>query len=232
MSELADRVRSQRQLWAASGSSHDRLIGLLRLVLPVAIGVLIVLLALAPLTVGRDISFVLSKDRVEVARERMRVTTATYRGQDSKGQPFNLTAGSAVQTTSRDPVVRLQKLAAEIQLPEGPAKIVANRGRYDMDSEKVAVDGPVHLRSADGYNIQTRDVGIDLKTRMVASEGPVDGRMNIGTFSSDRFTADLNKRIVVLEGRARLHIDQRQAKAAPKAPAGARVGAKVGGQAR
>lgn len=232
MSELADRVRSQRQLWAASGSSHDRLIAILRLVLPVAIGVLIILLALAPLTVGRDISFVLSKDRVEVARERMRVTTATYRGQDSKGQAFNLTAGSAVQTTSRDPVVRLQKLAAEIQLPEGPAKIVANRGRYDMDSEKVAVDGPVHLRSADGYNIQTRDVGIDLKTRMVASEGPVDGRMNIGTFSGDRFTADLNKRIVVLEGRARLHIDQRQAKAAPKPRAGARVGAKVGGRAR
>ena len=67
MSELADRVRSQRQLWAASGSSHDRVIALLRILLPAAIGVLVVLLALAPLTVGRDISFVLSKDRVEVA---------------------------------------------------------------------------------------------------------------------------------------------------------------------
>lgn len=229
MSELADRVRSERQLFASSGSSHDRLIAVLRIVLPIAIGVLVILLALAPLTVGRDISFVLSKDRVEVARERMRVTTAVYRGQDSKGQPFSLTAGSAVQTTSSDPVVRLQKLAAEIQLPEGPARIVANRGRYDMDSEKVAVDGPVHLRSADGYDIQTRDVGIDLKTRMVASDGPVDGRMNIGTFSSDRFTADLTKRVVVLEGRARLHIDQRQAKAAPTSRTGARVGAKVGG---
>lgn len=229
MSELADSVRSQRQVWAASGSNHDRLISILRLVLPIAIGVLVILLALAPLTVGRDISFVLSKDRVEVARERMRVTTATYRGQDSKGQAFELIAGSAVQVTSRDPVVQLQKLAAQIQLPEGPAKIVANRGRYDMDSEKVAIDGRVHLTSADGYNIETRDVGIDLKTRQVASEGPVDGRMNIGTFSGDRFTADLNKRVVVLEGRARLHIDQRQAKAAPKPQAGARVGAKVGG---
>lgn len=214
MSELADRARSQRQLWAASGSSHDRVIALLRVVLPAAIGVLVVLLALAPLTVGRDISFVLSKDRVEVARERMRVSAATYRGQDSKGQPFQLTAGSAVQVSSRDPVVRLQTLAAQIQLPEGPARIDAGHGRYDMDSEKVAVDGPVRFRSADGYNIETRDVGIDLKTRQVASQGPVDGRMNIGRFSGDRFTADLNKRVVVLEGRARLHIDQRQARAA------------------
>ena len=216
MSELADRARSERQLWAASGSSHDRVIAVLRILLPAAIGVLAVLLALAPLTVGRDISFVLSKDRVEVARERMRVSAATYRGQDSKGQPFELTAGSAVQVSSRDPVVRLKTLAAQIQLPEGPARIVAGQGRYDMDSEKVAVDGPVRFRSADGYNIETRDVGIDLKTRQVASQGPVDGRMNIGTFSGDRFTADLNRRVVVLEGRARLHIDQRQARARPK----------------
>lgn len=224
MSELADRVRSERQLWAASGSRHDRLISVLRLILPIAIGALVILLALAPLTVGRDISFVLSKDRVAMARERLRVTTATYRGQDSKGQAFQLTAGSAVQTSSSDPVVKLNSLAAQIQLPEGPARIVANRGRYDMDSEKVAIDGPVHLRSADGYNIETRDVGIDLQTRKVASEGPVDGRMNIGTFTSDRFTADLNARVVVLEGRARLHIDQRQARAARKTPAGSKVG--------
>jgi lipopolysaccharide export system protein LptC len=219
MSELADRARSERQLWAASGSSHDRLIAAMRVVLPIAIGLLVILLAAAPLTVGRDISFVLSKDRVEVARERMRVTSATYRGEDSKGQPFELTAGSAVQVSSRDPVVRLQELAARIELKDGPARIEAQRGRYDMDSEKVAIDGPVLFRTADGYRIATRDVGIDLKTRKVASQGPVDGRMNIGTFSADRFRADLNDRVVVLEGRARLHIDQRRANAAPRAAA-------------
>ncbi|WP_340317314.1 LPS export ABC transporter periplasmic protein LptC [Rhizorhabdus argentea] len=212
MSELADRARSERQLWAATGSSHDRVIAILRLVLPVAIVALVILLALAPLTVGRDISFVLSKDRVDVARERMRVTAATYRGQDSKGQPFQLNAGSAVQVSSRDPVVRLQKLAATIRLEDGPARVDAGHGRYDMDSEKVAIDGPVLFRSSDGYRIETRDVDIDLKSRTAASKGRVDGRMNIGTFAGDRFIADLNSRVVVLQGRARLHIDQRRAK--------------------
>lgn len=215
MSELADRARTQRQLWAASGSSHDRLIAIMRLILPIAILALVILLALAPLTVGRDISFVLSKDSVELARERMRVSSATYRGEDAKGQPFELSAGSAVQISSRDPVVRLQSLAAKIQLEDGPARIDAGQGRYDMDSETVAIDGKVLFRTADGYHIETRDVGIDLKTRQVASQGRVDGRMDVGTFSGDRFTADLNKRIVVLEGRARLHIDQRRARAAP-----------------
>lgn len=214
MSELADRVRTQRQVWAVPGSSHDRLMAIMRLALPAAILILIMLLALAPLTVGSDISFVLSKDRVELARERMRVTRATYRGEDSKGQPFQLTAGSAVQVTSRDPVVKLTSLAARIQLPDGPATINADRGRYDMDSEKVNIDGPVLFRAADGYQMRTRDVGIDLATRMVASEGAVDGTMPLGTFTSDHFTADLTNRIVVLKGRARLHIVQGQSKAA------------------
>jgi len=220
MSELADKARTQRQNWAASGSSHDRLIAVMRLVLPAGIILLVIFLALAPLTVGRDISFVLSKDRVDLARERMRVSAATYRGQDSKGQPFILNAASAVQVSSRDPVVRLQKLAAQIQLRDGPARVDASQGRYDMDQEKMAVDGPVKFRSADGYRIDTSDVDIDLKTRTAQSKGRVAGSMNVGTFSGDHFTADLDKRVIVIQGRARLHIRQGQARATTRAGTG------------
>ncbi len=220
MSELADKARTERQLWAATGSSHDRVIAVLRLVLPAAIVILLVLLALAPLTVGRDISFVLSKDRVDVARERMQVTAATYRGQDSKGQPFTLNAASAVQASSRDPVVRLKTLSAQIQLKDGPARVEAGQGRYDMDKEKVAIVGPVKFQSADGYRLETRDVDVDLKSRTAVSNGPVTGRMNRGTFSADHLSADLNQRVIVLQGRARLHIVQGTARAAPKARTG------------
>lgn len=208
MSELADRVRSRRQHWAVPGSSHDRLIRTLRVVLPLAILAVAALLAAAPLTVGRDISFVLAKDRVEVARERLRVSEARYRGTDSKGQPFELRARSAVQANSRDPVVRLDGLSARILLADGPAAIVANKGRYDMNSDHVMIDGPVVFRAADGYRIATRDVAVDLNTRQVVSGAPVDGQMPLGRFSGNRMRADLNKRIVVLDGGARLHIVQ------------------------
>lgn len=214
MSELAERVRTERQRWAAAGGSHDRVIGTARIVLPLAIGALVAILAVAPLTVGRDISFVLAKDRVQVARERMRVSSAVYRGEDAKGQPFSIRAGSAVQLTSRDPVVRMSDLSAQIALTDGPAKIGAARGRYDMRTERVAVDGPVVFTAADGYRMETRDVAVDLKTRKVASGGAVDGKMPLGTFTANRLTADLNSRVVVLDGRARLHIVQGQARGA------------------
>ena len=208
MSEAALRLRSARQAWAAAGSNHDRLIGALRIVLPAAIVLLAALLAAAPMLGGRDISFVLSKDRVAVAKERLRVSDAVYRGEDDKGQPFKLRAGSAVQATSQVPIVRLADLTGEILLDDGPATVTARTGRYDMDKQTVAIDGAVSFRTADGYRLDTRDVAVDLPTRRIASGSAVDGTMPLGTFAGDRLDADLTTRTVVLTGRARLHIVQ------------------------
>ena len=204
----ANVLKSPRQLWAAPNGSHDRIVKWARIVLPSTIGVLAVILVLAPLTMHGDISFVLAKDKVAMATERMRVNTATYRGEDGKGQPFELRAGSAVQTSSRDPVVRIRDLSAAIQLEDGPATLRANSGRYNMDSEIVRVDGPILFSSADGYRLTTRDVAVGLKSRKMASGGPVEGRMPLGNFSAGRLRADLATRTVTLDGRARLHIVQ------------------------
>ncbi len=208
MSEIADRFRGQRQIWAAPGGSHDRLIGFLGWLLPSGIGVLAAFLAIAPLAMRGDISFVLAKDKVEIAKERMRVTHATYRGEDTKGQPFTLTAGSAVQKTSRDPVVNLSQLAASIKLPDGPATFKADQGRYDMSRETVAVDGPVHFTAADGYQLETSNVAVDLKSRQVTSTGAVQGKMRLGTFQANQLRADLQSRTVTLDGRVRMRIVQ------------------------
>ena len=97
-------------------------------------------------------------------------------------------------------------------MDDGPALLRANNARYNMDEEKVAVEGPVTFQSADGYRLATRDVDVDLNTRFLASRGPVEGRMPLGTFSGARISADLRNRVVRLEGRARLRIVQGAAK--------------------
>ena len=92
MSELADSGRLQKRSWAAPGGAHDFFVRFLKLVLPALIGVLMAYLALSPLTKSREISFILDKSKVEVAKERMRVQSAQYRGQDNLGRAFILTA--------------------------------------------------------------------------------------------------------------------------------------------
>lgn len=212
MSTLAREQRRSRRKWAVAGGNHDRLIGVLRIALPMAIGVLAAFLLVAPLAVGNDISFVLSKKSVDIAPERMRVGRAVYRGRDSKGEPFRLTADSAVQQTSQTPIVRLQALKAQIQLTDGPATLVSNKGRYDMNTRRIALDGPVTLDDSTGYHLTTNDVLLDMKTKIANSHAPVQGTMPLGTYSADRLRADLNTRVVDLIGRARLHIVQRKAR--------------------
>ena len=208
----AGRAISPRQRWAAPGGRHDWTVRFSRIILPSGIGVLAAILILAPLSTRGDISFVLAKDTVAFAKERMRLTAAVYRGEDSKGQPFVLRAGSAVQISSLDPVVRLGDLSANIALADGPATLVADAGRYDMNRETLNIDGPISFTAADGYRLDTRDVAVGLKTRKLASGGPVSGRLPIGTFTADLINADLESRIVVLDGRVRLHIIQGKGK--------------------
>lgn len=206
MSEATRRMRSARQAWAAPGSTHDRVVGVARVALPVAIGVLAAFLVMAPLTAGGDVSFVLDKNKVEVAKERMRSQSARYRGQDAKGQPFQLNAGSAIQRSSAEPVVQLQDLSAGIRLSDGPARLVAPRGRYDMDTEQLKVDGAIAFRAAGGYRIDTSDATVDLKQRQLRSDQDVTGTVPQGDFRADRLRADLESRTVTLEGNARLRI--------------------------
>lgn len=208
MSRLADSQRTLRQHWALPGGSHDRLVRVLKIALPIGVAVLAIFLATAPFTMRGEVSFVLDKNDVAIAGERLRVREALYRGEDAKGRPFSLRAGSAVQKTSREPVVEMRDLSARMLMQEGPAVLTAQQGRYWMDADLVNVDGPVQFAAANGYRLTTRDVNIDLKLRTMNSAGAVQGRLPIGTFSGDHLRADLSERTVTLQGNARLRIEQ------------------------
>ncbi|NTS66136.1 LPS export ABC transporter periplasmic protein LptC [Sphingomonas sp. HHU CXW] len=212
MSASARGVRSPRQQWARPGGRHDRLIRTSNWLIPASIGVLTAFLVMAPLTMAGDVSFVLDKNKVEVAKERMKLQSATYRGTDAKGQPFELDAGSAVQKSSAEAVVRIQQMAAAIQLQDGPARLTAPTARYDMDAEKVRVDGPIAVRAPNNYSLDTSSADVDLKTRQLTSTAPVTGTVRQGNFSANSMSADLESRTVRLNGNARLRIVPRQTK--------------------
>jgi len=213
MATVAKNERDGRQRWASPASGHDRRVRWALIVLPSAIGALAAVLVIAPMLSRDEISFTLAKDKVEKAPERMRVSKAEYRGEDNKGRPFVLSAGGAVQATSATPIVTLNDLAAQIVLDGGPTSLAAPKADYDMDNERIEVPGAVTLRSSDGYTLNTGNVGIDLKTRQMASNAPVTGSTRLGTFRAGRMRADLDARTVTLEGGARLHIVQGAARA-------------------
>ncbi len=208
MSEAAIRERHNKQRWAEPGSTHDRIVRWSKIILPSAVGVLLAILAVAPLDKSGDVSFILDKNKAEQAPERMRVEAARYIGIDNKGQKFEITAQRAIQRSSDVPIVDIEGMFARLGLAQGPLVIAASNGRYDLDQQKVDINGPVRVVGPDGYRLETRDVGVDLKQRQLVSSGPVTGQMRLGQFQARRLRADLGERKVVLDGGARLKIVQ------------------------
>jgi len=208
MSEAAAHEREVRQHWAQPGSQHDRVIRFAKIALPSAVGVLIAFLALAPLDKNSEVSFILDKNKVENAPERMRVDIARYTGEDDKGRPFLIVAQSAIQRSSDLPIVDIRGMLARLGLSEGPVTLVANLAHYNIDEQVVRVDGPIRVSGPEGDRLFTSNVTVNLKQRQVTGSEGVQGQMKLGQFSAGRLQADLGTRTVVLDHGARLKIVQ------------------------
>ncbi|MFL6727613.1 MAG: LPS export ABC transporter periplasmic protein LptC [Sphingomicrobium sp.] len=208
MADADTRERIVKQRWAEPGSGHDRIVRWTKILLPSAVGVLVAVLALAPLDKKGDVSFILDKKKVQSAPERMRVEAARYTGTDDKGQLFEIIASRAIQRTSDTPLVDINGMFARLNQTQGPVLIAADKGRYNLDTQRVAIDGPVKVAGGDGFRLNTSNVLVDLNDRQLASQGPAEGAMRLGQFRANRVRADLGDHKVVLDGGARLKIVQ------------------------
>lgn len=203
----AKQLRSQRQHFAAPGGSHDKLIHFLARALPMAVGVVAALMVITPLSPRGEISFLLDRNEVAVIQERLRVDNALYRGQDSLGRPFSLTAGEAVQRSSAEGIVRMDDLVARLLMSDGPARVEAAGGQYDINAEVVDINGTMRMEAADGYRMTATGVSLDLKDKTLEGSDGVEGAIPAGTFRADRLEADLAERILTLSGNARLRME-------------------------
>ncbi|RIV82127.1 LPS export ABC transporter periplasmic protein LptC [Aurantiacibacter zhengii] len=206
MTRAADRMRNRRQQFATPGGSLDRIVRVLAVGLPALVGVVAAMMLITPLSPRGEISFLLDRNKVAIADDRLRVDNAMYRGQDNRARPFSLVAGEAVQRSNSIPLVEMQDMTARLALAEGPAVLTAPRGVYDIDDEQVRIPGTVRFDAADGYNFIARNVTIDLPSRTLTGDGQVSGAIPAGAFSADAMRADMEERTFSLNGNARLRM--------------------------
>lgn len=188
------------------GSSRDAVVRMAKLGLPAAAGALFLVLVLIPVTRVQEFSFLLSKDSAGRADERMAVAQALYRGETMAGEAFRISAESGVQKSSAEPVVMMRGLAAEIDRADGTVRVTAPSGAFDMERNRVVVDGPVTARSQSGYSLDGNRILVDINGNRVTSDEPVSGTLPSGRFSAQRFEADIDGGRVVLDGGASLRL--------------------------
>lgn len=191
------------------GGRYDRFVKVMRVAMPAASVVLLLAVLVWPLISGQEMSFVLSKDRVEVSPERLRMESPHYRGTDARGRPFEITARRAVQRTSATPIVELVDVAARMTMSNDVVHVEAEKGSYDLDQEQLRVTGPLVLTTDRGYHLTTRDAVVDLPSKTAYGSDGVEGRGPLGEFRAQRFRANIDAETVVFEGGTHMRITPR-----------------------
>lgn len=181
----------------------------LKWLLPSLAALLLAVIIIWPLSSVQEFSFLLAKDKVEMATERLRVDRAGYRGETARGEAFLIEAENAVQKTSAVAEVDLTNLAARLEGNDGLAVVTAPTGTYFLNKDALRVHGPIRLESAAGYTVETGTVDIDMNSRTLVSRQDVSGQIPIGSFNAAMLSADLQGRVLILEGRAHLRIKGR-----------------------
>ena len=201
-----ESIAARRHYAALPGGGWDHFVRAIKIILPALALLLLATIVVWPLTSAREFSFLLAKDKVAMSKERLRTDTAVYRGETANGQPFVIRAAGAVQRSSAVPVIELMALAADVQLDDGPARVTAPGGRYEIDHDLLVIAGPVAMTSAAGYSVNGADVRVSLLDRTVITDRPVAGTVPLGSFRANAMRADLGGKRVLLSGGTHLHI--------------------------
>jgi lipopolysaccharide export system protein LptC len=198
--------RSIRASGPVVGGARDKIVFALKWVLPAASALLLVGLVALPFLTKQDVSFLLSRDSIEKTPEVLRMEKPTYRGLDSHGRPFSITADRAIQKSSEDATVELQGLRADLKTATGDALLRADSGAFDLKKEQLRIAGNISVSRADGFMFKTRDALLDLPLRAAWGASGVSGDTPLGTFRAGRFRVDVETGSVIFAGGTRLHI--------------------------
>ena len=122
-------------------------------------------------------------------------------GTDSKGNPYVITAETAVQDAHNPKKASLKHLEADLALDRGNwINARAKNGILDMDSGKLELYGGIDVFSDNGYELHSKSASADLKQSVIHGHELVTGQGPDGTFVADRFHADRANSLLTLSG--------------------------------
>ena len=182
---LIENIRRQDAEDPASLTRRRVRVSLMKRLLPAAAALLLVALALAPYwRSGPD------ADRVSYhvqagagSSPASRLLGAKYHGTDQNGQPFTVTADSAVELDGSN--VTLTNPEGDITLKSGAWMMLkSDTGLYQQKADTLALSGNVTLYRNDGTTMMVPTANIDLRAGSANSSAPVQVQGPFGTLAA------------------------------------------------
>lgn len=189
-------------------SAYSIFVAAMKVVLPALAVALIVLVVAWPrlASEGERLRSGIS-DLLREQADDLSMLNARFESRDSRDRPYSVVADLATQTTSGANLVDLEGPKADMTLDDGAwLALTANQGEYWQDSEKLRLFGDVNLFHDLGFQMQTSEAEIDLKSGSAESHKAVAGHGPDGWIEAEGFRVSEGGDHILFKGKSRLTI--------------------------
>jgi lipopolysaccharide export system protein LptC len=188
------------------GVKYSRFVGLMKLLLPAAAGVLVLMIIIWPQFSKEREGFRLGPSKISIETAGgQKLVNARYTGTDRRDNPFTITAKTLAQRHVDDEAVELRGPTADIFLDAGAwIAVSAPKGSYRKEPRILELTGGVDLFHDDGYEFHTEKATVDLAAGVATSDTPVHGHGPFGELQSSGFRISDGGERVQFEGKTRM----------------------------
>ena len=190
---MTDTPPYQKRDIETSSQRHSRRVRQLRIVLPVAAGLLMMVtfLLIRPNTSNTPISL----ENAALTNQGVVIQNPVFSDSTENGEPFDLSAASAREDLASPGWVYLNKIRAsmtsranvliELVAPEGD--MLRAQKKLVLSEKNLKGDTlPVSLNTSNGYHLEMRDLNVDFEKRSAHTDNEVIGKGPIGSFRADK----------------------------------------------
>lgn len=192
----------------ASSKQYSRFIRIARFVLPALAIIIMTLIFVWPDVESTIEPIAQSEILPDLETSQNQLIKARYESTDNDQQPFTITSQSAVQDPNNPMLVNLEKPTADLLLKDGAwLAAKSDRAIYEQNSEKLTLKGGVRLFHDAGYELQSEEMLVNIKTQSALSNQDVTAQGPEGVINAVGMDASGEHNVIVFNGPAKAELN-------------------------
>jgi lipopolysaccharide export system protein LptC len=144
----------------------------------------------------------------DVEDGKLVMTNPSLDGFTKDNRPYKMTASRATQDVSKNGVIALENIDAELPLgPDQRASIEAKSGVYDNANGRLQLDKDFTVTTTGGLKAKLKSADVNISTGRITTDQPVDIENGNAHISADKMQIRDNGKVMVFENKVKLVID-------------------------
>ena len=146
----------------------------------------------------RRLAIPLTFSDVDSVNAALVMNNPRYRGSDTNGQPYVVTADRAIQDPNDDKQVTLDRVQADITMSNGEWwSLTADTGLYNGNASLLDLYGNINVYGDRGNEMHGHSAEVNLQTKVISSDDKVWGQAEFGTIHANGLRVYDRGRVIV-----------------------------------